>query len=96
LPKLLTNVEWLTPLRHGVLSGYTLKSFESFWSLINVNRYTHFYITLHYITQQFIYSGLSKENFKQPQWHNKQCPGMIAETGMPSVYDETLAATGQV
>ena len=28
------------------------------------------YITLHHITQRFIYSGLSKENFKQPLWRN--------------------------
>jgi len=25
----------------------------------------------------------------------EQCPGMIAETGMSSVYDEKLAATGR-
>ena len=53
--------------------------------------------SLHYITQQFICSGLSKENFKQPLWRNNNVrPGMIAETGMSSVYDETLAATRHV
>jgi len=55
------------------------------------------HVTLHFITLETIYSGLSKSNFKDHYGDaaTEQCLGMIAEIDVFSISDKMLRVMGQ-